>query len=304
MKTISMKNMINLLFTILCGVVYGQQEPQFTQFNDNMLYFNPAYAGSKDALNVTAMHRDQWVGFNGRPITSTVSLNTPLSYKSLGFGLTMINDRTGIINQNMAYADISYTIKFNNKAKLAFGIKGGVNYLSVGSNFNVSTPNDPNLNQDLITRLNPNFGFGMYYYTSKFFCGISVPKLIENTFSGSTINTEVKHYFANVGGLFNVNKTWKIRAIAQAKAAVGAPLGIDLSVTGINNDKFLLGAMYRLGIDGGIFAQFQLGNQLRVGLAYDFAVNGLRKFHNGSFEVMLSYDIIFKKEGVRSPRYF
>lgn len=95
-----------------------------------------------------------------------------------------------------------------------------------------------------------------------------------------------------------------MRVIAQAKATKGSPVGIDLSVTGIYNDKFLIGTMYRVGIEGGVFAQFQLGPQFRAGLAYDFGMNAMRDYHNGSFEVMLSYDILFKKEGVRSPRYF
>lgn len=302
---IAIKTIVVLVFTIIGTSLNAQQEPQFTQFNDNMLYFNPAYAGSKEALNVTAMHREQWVGFQGRPVTSTVSLNTPLSYKSLGFGLTLVNDHAGIVDQKMAYADISYTIKFSKKAKLAFGLKGGVNYLSIGSaTYNVSMPNDPNLTQEASARMNPNFGFGLYYYTPKFFCGISMPKMVENTYDGTNVNSESRHYYANIGTVLTLNSFWKLRAIAQAKATKGSPVGIDLSVTGIYNDKFLIGTMYRVGIEGGVFAQFQLGPQFRAGLAYDFGMNAMRDYHNGSLEVMLSYDIIFKKEGVRSPRYF
>lgn len=297
-------NLAIIFIAIIGTKLVAQQEPQFTQFNDNMLYFNPAYAGSKEAINVTAMHRDQWVGFQGRPITSTISLNTPLSYKSLGFGLSLVSDQLGIIDQKMVFADISYTIKFNNKSKLSFGIKGGVNSLSLGSSFNTTTQNDPNLNSENINRFNPNFGFGMYYYTPKFFCGISMPKMVENTYDGTNVNSESRHYYANIGTVLPLNPFWKLRAIAQAKATKGSPVGIDLSVTGIYNDKFLIGTMYRLGIEGGVFAQFQLGPQFRAGLAYDFGMNAMRDYHNGSFEVMLSYDILFKKEGVRSPRYF
>lgn len=297
-------NLAIIFIAIIGTKLVAQQEPQFTQFNDNMLYFNPAYAGSKEAINVTAMHRDQWVGFQGRPITSTISLNTPLSYKSLGFGLSLVSDQLGIIDQKMVFADISYTIKFNNKSKLSFGIKGGVNSLSLGSSFNTTTQNDPNLNSENINRFNPNFGFGMYYYTPKFFCGISMPKMVENTYDGTNVNSESRHYYANIGTVLPLNPFWKLRAIAQAKATKGSPVGIDLSVTGIYNDKILIGTMYRLGIEGGVFAQFQLGPQFRAGLAYDFGMNAMRDYHNGSFEVMLSYDILFKKEGVRSPRYF
>lgn len=296
---------ISLGLVLFGPQVFAQQEPQFTQFNDNMLYFNPAYAGSKDALNVTAFHREQWVGFDGRPVTSSVSLNTPLSYKSLGFGLTMVNDRAGIVDQKMAYADISYTLKFTNKAKLSLGMKGGVNYLSIGSaTYNVSMPNDPNLTQDASSRLNPNFGFGAFFQTSNFFCGFSVPKLIQNTYDGTNVNAEARHYYTNIGTVLTVSRLWKMRAIAQAKATKGSPVGIDLTLAGIYNDKFILGTTYRLGIEAGAYVQFQLGPQFRVGLAYDFGLNEMRSYHTGSYEAMLSYNISFGKEGVRSPRYF
>jgi type IX secretion system PorP/SprF family membrane protein len=284
--------------------VFAQQEPQFTQFNENMLYFNPAYAGSKEALNLTAFHRQQWVGFDGRPITSSVSLNTPLSYKSLGFGLSLVNDHLGIVDQKMAFADISYTLKFSENAKLSFGLKGGFNYLSIGNTFNVSNPNDPNLNQNTLNKLNPNFGFGAFFHTKNFFCGLSVPKLIQNSYDGTKINSEVRHYFANIGFVLKLNRLWKLRPVAQVKAVAGAPLGFDFSLAGIYNDKFIIGSIYRLGIDAGTYVQFQLSPKFRAGLAYDFGLNAMRNYHTGSYEAMLSYNFSFGKEGVRSPRYF
>lgn len=296
---------LTLVLFLGCSYVYSQQEPQFTQFNENMLYFNPAYAGSKEALNVTAFHREQWTGFEGRPVTSSISLNTPLSYKSLGFGLTMVNDHAGIVDQKMAYADLSYTLKFTNKSKLSLGMKGGVNYLSIGSaTYNVSMPNDPNLTQDASARMNPNFGFGAFFQTDNFFCGFSVPKLVQNTYDGTSVNAESRHYYTNIGTVLKLNHIWKMRAVAQAKATKGSPVGIDVSLAGIYNDKLIIGSTYRLGIEAGAYVQLQLDPKFKVGLAYDFGLNAMRDYHSGSFEVMLSYDFSFKKDGIRSPRYF
>ena len=55
----------------------AQQDPHFTQYFDNTLFVNPAYAGSKDVLNLTAIHREQWVGFDGRPRSTTFSIHSP-----------------------------------------------------------------------------------------------------------------------------------------------------------------------------------------------------------------------------------
>jgi hypothetical protein len=42
----------------------------------NTININPAYAGSRGALSIFALHRTQWV--DGAPVTNAVSINTPL----------------------------------------------------------------------------------------------------------------------------------------------------------------------------------------------------------------------------------
>ena len=104
-----MKGLINFFgITVVClhtTILFGQQDPQFTQYFDNTLFVNPAYAGSRNMLNITGIHREQWVGIDGRPVSSTLSLHSPLTYESVGVGFTMVNDQTGPIKQTMLYGD-------------------------------------------------------------------------------------------------------------------------------------------------------------------------------------------------------
>ena len=178
-----MKEGLNFLrISVLCVFTtqaFGQQDPQFTQYSDNMLFVNPAYAGSRGVLNLTTMHREQWTGFAGRPVSSTFSVHSPLTYESLGLGVTVVNDQTGPIQQTMMYGDCSYTLKFKNqKRKLSFGIKGGINMISIStSTLQTTEENDPKLLQNVKNNVNPNFGFGVYYHSPKFFVGASSPKL-------------------------------------------------------------------------------------------------------------------------------
>jgi len=74
---------IVLMFTTIVG--FAQQDAQFTQYMYNTINVNPAYAGSRGALSVFALHRTQWVGLKGAPTTNTVSVNTPLNESRLGF---------------------------------------------------------------------------------------------------------------------------------------------------------------------------------------------------------------------------
>ena len=306
-----MKNWKVIIGSVLCTIIVqmalGQQEPQFTQYFDNTLFVNPAYAGSRGAMNMTAIHREQWVGFDGRPRSTTFSLHSPLKYESVGVGLTLVNDQLGPITQRMVYGDFSYSLKFKKSdRKLSFGVKGGVNMISVGSSQLATTDdNDPKLIQNIRNSVNPNFGFGMYYHTPKFFVGVSSPRILEQSYGGlSSTNIEKRHYFGIIGGVVKMDANWKLRPTSQVKVTQGAPLSIDVSLTAIFKDKFWFGGMYRLDAAYGVFTQFMVNHQLRLGIASDFGTQALKNYNSGTFELMLSYDFNFKKKGIRSPRYF
>jgi type IX secretion system PorP/SprF family membrane protein len=306
--------MIRFLQLLACGFialtsfnteVYAQQDPQFTQYFDNTLYVNPAYAGSKEVMNVTALHREQWLDFKGRPTSTTFSLNSPLSYESVGLGLTLVNDRVGPIIQTMVYGDFSYTLKFKNNSKLAFGLKAGVNVLNSNTaSLQTIVDGDNAFLKNVVNKVNPNFGFGIYYHTKKWFVGLSTPRIIEASYDASKTNIERRHYFGIAGFVAKLNNDWKLRPTTNLKYTVGTPLSLDLSVAAIWQDKLYLGAMYRLQAATGLFVQYQLTPQFKFGLASDFATTKIRKANSGTFELMLSYDFIFVKKGVRSPRYF
>jgi len=307
MKTV--KFLIGCLTLAVLGTanVSAQQDPHFTQYFDNMLFINPAYAGSRGMLNMTAIHREQWVGFDGRPRSSTFSIHSPLSYESVGLGFTAVNDNIGPMNQTMFYADASYTIRFkNHKGKLAFGVKAGLNLINVDKGgLNSDDPNDPKLLQNVRNNVNPNFGFGIYYHLPYFFVGVSSPKILERSYDKvSTTNLERRHYFGTIGGVITLNDQWKLRPVGLVKITEGAPLSADVSLAAIYAEKLWFGANYRLDAAIGAFVQVQISPQFKVGVASDFGLQKIRNYNSGTFEILLSYDFTFKKQGIRSPRYF
>jgi type IX secretion system PorP/SprF family membrane protein len=299
-----------IFITALVIGVFGakaQQDPHFTQYFDNTLFVNPAYAGSKGVMNITGIHREQWIGFDGRPRSSTFSIHSPLNYESVGVGFTVVNDEAGPVKQTMMYGDFSYTLRFKDSDhKLAFGLKAGANIINVGtSTLQTTDPNDPKLLTNVTNRVNPNFGLGVYYHSSKLFAGFSIPKFVQRSYDGlSKTSLEKRHYYFIFGGVVPVNAQWKIRPSAQVKMTAGAPVSIDLSSAGIYQDKLWFGVMYRVGSAFGVFAQYQITPQFKLGMASDFGTQQIRNYNYGTFEMLASYDFVFKKQGIRSPRYF
>src|SRR5688572_22273004 len=83
----------------------AQQDPMYTHYMYNTLSVNPAYAGSRDALTVTGLHRSQWVSFAGASMTQTITVHAPLRNEKIGLGLSLLNDKIGPTNNTSVFAD-------------------------------------------------------------------------------------------------------------------------------------------------------------------------------------------------------
>jgi len=305
MKTI--KIIAAVIFASLGFTSTAQQEPQFTQYMDNMQYYNPAYAGSREMMNITALHRQQWAGISGAPMTTTLAMNTPLRYESLGVGLSLMNDKIGPTNATWINADVSYALRFKKHGgRLSFGVKAGINLLNGDlSALSKQDDSDNMLNTRYQNVVQPNIGGGIYYHSKQWFVGLSVPKIVQNVKDISNINyLDQRHYYLTLGGYINASRMLKLRPSVMLKVTENAPLALDGSLAFIIYDKLWLGANYRLEESAGVFIQYQISNQFKIGYAFEMATHKLRTYNAGSHEIMLSYDFLFKKKSLSSPRYF
>ena len=138
-----MKKNILVLVLIFSGVLsFSQQDAQFTQYMYNTSNINPAYAGSRNVLSIFGLHRTQWVGLDGAPVTNNININTPIG-SNIGVGLGIVNDKIGVSDENNISADFSYTIQASDSYKLAFGLKASANILNIDfSRLNYTVPED------------------------------------------------------------------------------------------------------------------------------------------------------------------
>jgi type IX secretion system PorP/SprF family membrane protein len=298
-----MKNMYkNILATgliITSITTYGQQDAMYTNYMYNTLTVNPAYAGSRDALTANLLHRSQWVGFEGAPTSQTFTIHTALKNRKIGLGLSAVNDKSGPVKNMAVNADFAYILKLTKKSKLAFGLKGGINYMQVQLNtLSLDEQEDPSFQNNIDSRVLPNFGFGMYYSTPRFYTGISSPRLLENNFrtkeTGFSTRTaqQVRHYYFIAGGLIKLNESLELKPTTFVKATNAAPVEADLTTSFIINKKFRMGVMFRTGDAMGLLLGYYITDNFHVGYSYDWSY-GLEtmKYNYGSHEIMLSFEL-------------
>lgn len=302
------KHYIIAIALFSCTFGLAQQLPQFTQYMYNTISVNPAYAGSREALSIVGLHRSQWVGFDGGPITQTLSIHSPLRNDRIGLGLSFIQDDLGPENFSYLYGDFSYSIPTGVDGKLAFGIKGGFTSYSLDPDFRQSQSFDPSI-YGIEDRWTPNIGLGVFWHTNKWYLGLSAPRVLNtnrNTEEGFEALERLSYYFTG-GYVFNLNDNLKFKPSYLLKATNGAPLSYDFTANFLFAEKFWLGASYRLnestGAFGG-FADFQVSRQLRVGYAYEKPLSDINDYVNGTHEVLLIYEFKFMSNKLKSPRYF
>lgn len=286
----------------------AQQLPQFTQYMYNTISINPAYAGSRETLSIVALHRNQWAGFSDAPKTTTLSIHSPLRNEKVGLGFSFIQDNL-LDNFSYVYGDFSYTLKLSDKTKLALGLKGGFTHYGLDDELR----QDPGVNQDptignISDQWNPNIGVGSYLHTNRWYLGISVPRLFRNDYNdqGNVEVLERLGYYFTGGYVFDLNKSTKFKPSVLVKATNGAPLSYDLSANFLFNEKFWLGAAYRIDTNSGALAaitDYQISKQLRIGYTFEYSTTDLNKYSDGTHEFLLMFEL-FKAKRVKSPRYF
>jgi len=318
-----MKNSyIAIIILIFVGTFTSsaQQDPQYTQYMYNTQVVNPAYAGSRDALSFGALYRTQWVGFEGAPRTLTFSADSPIGVlENMGLGLSIVRDEIGPAIESNIVVDYSYTINTSDVAELSFGLKGGLDLLDVDfTKLNIFDGGDV-FEDNIDNKLQPQIGAGIYYNTEKFYAGLSVPNFLttehfeESTindiednpgFDGERVAVERLHYFLIAGYVFDLNPSLKFKPATLVKAVSGSPLQVDLSANFLINEKLTLGASYRWSAAFSGMVGFQASDGIFIGVGYDYQTTDIEKYSDGSYEIMLRFDVFKKPERVLTPRFF
>ena len=290
--------------------IFAQQDSQFTQYMYNTIAVNPAYAGSRGVTSAFLLHRNQWVGLDGAPVTNVFSIHKPISNTALGYGISIVNDRIGVSDNNTLSLDVSYSISVSESSKLSFGIKSSANWLSVDySRLTIRDPNDVVLSQqnEIDNQFSPNIGVGIYWHTPKNYIGISVPNFLETKRYNDNISSTARdkmHFYLIAGTVIDLNSDWKFKPALLTKLAPGSPLQMDFSANFLFIEKFTLGAAYRLNAAVTGLVGFQVNDAWQIGYSYDAETTKLANYNSGSHEIFLRFELFSKYNKMVAPRFF
>ncbi|HRH38746.1 MAG TPA: PorP/SprF family type IX secretion system membrane protein, partial [Flavobacteriales bacterium] len=157
--------------------------------------------------------------------------------------------------------------------------------------------------------IRPNFSGGAYYYTKKWFAGISMPFLFVHRYDVTETGFRIDQAKLDAqpmltgGYLLDLTDDLKLKPSALLRYRIESGLQADLSSNLIIKDKVWTGVSYRTGdaVIGSI--EVLPTPQWRLGYAYDLGLNAMRRYHAGTHELLVQYEFGYRLR-VRDPRYF
>lgn len=325
------KLLILLVCLVQAGFLLAQQEAHYTQFMYNKQALNPGFAGARRVASITALYRNQWMGFNGSPTSYHIGIEGPFFAERLGSSLVLGSQSDGVIRRLYGNMGFSYDILHTDQTSLRIGLSGSMRHYR----FDLSNPDvyiKDRLDQSLPAsnvseQLVGNIGTGLYFDHKEYYFGISIPNLYRNFITlhentaAQTLAQEQRHVYFMAGGLFPIaGDDIQLKPSIMGKYVPNAPFSLDLNLSVLFNKRFSTGLSYRYGQSGGagdsidFLAFAQATDRLGLGVAYDFTVSGLRNYNKGSIEALVRYDLGNKEKGkapsdkeknrMSNPRYF
>ena len=88
------------------------------------------------------------------------------------------------------------------------------------------------------------------------------------------------------------------------KMVKNAPIQIDLGANLLIQETFWTGLSFRSGSSIAAILGFQVNKQMLVCYSYDYGVNKIQKYSQGSHEIALNYLFSFTGRKIVTPRYF
>jgi len=300
-------------FVILTGFMFfsavqAQEIPyvhSVDQYLNNGLIINPAYAGSREALSTTLMHRSQWLGFEGAPISQILAAHTPLKNDKVGLGFMFDNFSIPAVQYNSFYFNYAYRMWIGS-SRLSLGMKGG-GYI-YKETFDVLNLKDPVSTDPAFvpeSGFAPNFGAGAYLYNNKYFVGLAIPFLMSRSDTSKfSVDLNNYHYVLTAGYLFDISPNFKIKPVTLIdynKYFISWQFANHFILL---NDALWFGTAYKSNKDLTFMLEVQVNPALKIGYAYDHSFSEISKFSSGSHEIMLRYELKYKANVDDSPFYF
>lgn len=307
------KSLHIFIFCFVALLGEAQQLPYYTQNKNNAFMINPGVTGTKRLLDARLNYRKQWAGYNGAPTTVSLGLHSRFLKGKMGAGLYLMQDKIGPSKQTNIGAAYAYHLRFPD-CELSAGLAGNFTKYTLNGNYmSLHNNQDPSINQSISNSTwVSDASFGVYLYNDRFHVGASGLHLLQSTaefYKEDTTKKGTIKYVTQVnftlGYNFSQNPDYIWESTLYGQYTKGAPMMLDYTLRVHFFEKAFTGISIRLRDAIAIHAGFTLFENYQISYSYDIQIGGLKKYNNGSHEIMLavSHNIFKTKRGRDNSKF-
>jgi type IX secretion system PorP/SprF family membrane protein len=292
------------IFIVAVLPATAQQQATYAQYMFNGLAINPAYAGSHNALSASMLARFQNVGLPGAPNTQTLSVHSPLPDGRMSVGMLFVNDKISVVGQTSVNGIYAYRLPMT-VGSLSFGAQLGFSSYRAKYSQLVTYQQDALFAGD-VRQVRPNFGFGMYYESDRWYAGASMPHMMNNIFDGRgqiVIHQSIP-VIVTGGAMFRLSSVIQVKPNILFKWVDNRAVELDLNANFLFEEVLWVGVSYRFNRSVDWIAEVQVTDQFRIGYSYTTPFGPIRHAELGSHEIFLNYRFRVLTKGVVTPRSF
>ena len=293
-----MKKIFLILNMLLSVSVFAQQELLFTQYYNNDMAINPAVSGSKTYNSLSMQTRQQWLGFEGAPLSTNINYHGALNNRSAMGGYLMFDKASPVLQANL-HLNYAYHIPLNyDKVNLSFGVGAKLMYYNLDfDNEDLPPGIDPAYSASAYDNTLGDASAGTYLYGKNFYLGFSVSNLLQSTFNtpiglSPVSNQLIRNYYTMGAYRFNImNNDWQLEPSFLLRKMEFHKNVTDLTTRIIYLEDTWAGLTYRT--DGTLVFGFGFAaNKLHITYTYDHTFAGeIMQYNYGTHEIGLSFRI-------------
>ena len=306
-----------LLFCTVSSSVYGQWDPQISQYWRVKTFFNPAFAGESSELQMVGLYRQQWVGIDNAPKTfiGTGDMQMKFLGRVHGLGASIMTESIGLYKNTLVGAQYVYKKnwkKWKNNY-LNIGVQAGMMNIGFDAGGIILTDEEGKSDPAIPTGDGGSvfdMNLGVSWVTPKYYAGLSATHLLQPKYElngsgssgGSSSPTDEESLtdsylvrtFYLTGG-YNItfgNSLYELQPSFLVKTD-NVVTQYDFTLRLMYNKMFNGGLSWRKD-DGFVFLLGFRYKGFDAGYAYDLSTSAISTVSNGSHEIFLRYSMPLK----------
>ena len=288
-------NMRHILSALLLvgGTTAAQQLPQLSQYVSQDYLYNPAVAGSRPWFELRTAHRYQWVGVQDAPRTFMLSSTSPVG-RRMGLGGFLFTDNVGPTRRSGFQLTYAYHLQLSDKLRLGLSLSGGmVQFLIDASKITFHDGSDPVMDDQLRGDVMPDATFAFLLHHPDYWFGATAPQILNNRIyffdeQEETLSRLERHYYATGGYRIRFSEDLRLEPSFLVKYVNPVPPKVDVNLTLNFKDMLWIGAGWRSNDAIPIMVGCWLKEMFQFGYSFDLTTTGMRRYSQGTHEVMLA----------------